>query len=701
MMKMKKTICSILALAFCFAAFSFADGKSEKGKKGLDVLCVYYPHWHVYPLGECWKGFGWTEWEFVKTAIPRYEGHNQPIRPLTGYLDGANPKDLEKEIELASNSGIDVFLYDWYWYNEGVMSMQESLEEGFLKATNRHKMKFAIMWANHDRGDFFRPPVDREKPNIWINCRYDEKRFLQMIDYCIKHYFRQPNYYKPNGKIFFSVYLSVEFVKGIGGAEKTKALFAKADAKMKEAGLPPIYWNAITRTPSHGKLLAEAGFDCTMAYNIQFQCINNWKERVLKKGEWLFDYSELMERHYAIWDGFTKESPIMNFPTVTRGWDSSARCIPEEKFPFRKLGYPYSPIVINDTPDRFETLLRAGRDHAAADPKKPFAVLINGWNEYTEGMYLLPDKRNQMGYLQAVANVFGRKPADKMTVAMPYDKTVVDLPAPTVEDIAYGDHYKQRMHVWLAKSKKPAPAVLYIHGGGWMDGSRIDERFAKILPKMLKNGVSVVSVEYRWLQDAVKDGVNPPVKAPLEDAARAVQFVRANAKEWNIDASRLALMGGSAGACSSLWVALSPDKANPNSPDPIARQSTSVKVVSVAVAQTSLDPEQMHKWIPNSNYGAKAFGAKNFGEWLAQREKYLPEIDKYSPYAIMKKGNPTLFNISYPTPAEVGKPQKDPTHASAFGVMFKKKCDELGIKCNVKYEERSVDANIDFVLENL
>ena len=115
----------------CTFGIVFASNTQTKTQKDIDVLCIYYPHWHVYKLGECWKGFGWTEWEFVKTAKPRYPGHNQPIVPLTGYLDGKNPKDLEKEIELASNHGIDVFLYDWYWYNEGVMSMQESLEEGF------------------------------------------------------------------------------------------------------------------------------------------------------------------------------------------------------------------------------------------------------------------------------------------------------------------------------------------------------------------------------------------------------------------------------------------------------------------------------------------------------------------------------------------------------------------------------------------
>ena len=698
---MKKYIIA-LTIMFCAMGVTFANETKTKNKKDIDVLCIYYPHWHVYPLGECWKGFGWTEWEFVKTAKPCYPGHNQPIVPLTGYLDGKNPKDLEKEIDLASNHGIDVFLYDWYWYNEGVMSMQESLEEGFLKAKNRDKMKFAIMWANHDRWDGFRPTYEKSaagKPNVWIKCRYGEKPFLQMIDYCIKHYFKQPNYYKVDGKIFFTIYLAPSFIIELGGPSKCKALLDKADKKMKEAGLPPIHWNGIDRRASIGKMLKDAGFHSSMAYNIQFECIKNWEQRA-NNGEYLFEYTELMQRHKEIWNDFKDNAPIMHLPVVTRGWDSTPRCPPEEPFPFKKWSYPYSPIVVNDTPDHFETLLRDAYNHVKSDPKKPFGILINGWNEYTEGTYLLPEKRYQMAYLQAIANVFGRKPANKMTVAMPYSKRVVDLPAPTFEDVPYGNHYKQRMHVWLAKTDKPAPTVIYIHGGGWTDSSRTDERLEKILPAMQKNGINVVSVEYRWIQDANKDGIYPPVKAPLEDAARAIQFVRHKAKDWNIDTSRLALMGGSAGACSSLWASLSKDKANPQSADLVERESSHVKVVSVAVAQTSLDPKQMREWIPNSYYGAHAFKttSKNF---FAEREKLLDEINKYSPYALMSKGNKTLFHISYPTKAEVGKPQKDPTHASAFGVMFKKKCDELGIKCDVKYECNTIKAMIDYVLENL
>ena len=115
----------------------------------IECVCVYYPHWHRYPKGDEWFGADrWRqgEWEFVKTAKPRFPGHRQPIVPLLGYLDGASPSDVEKEIDLAADAGIGVFLYDYYYYG-GCVTQEEALEQGFLCARNRDRMKFAIMWC--------------------------------------------------------------------------------------------------------------------------------------------------------------------------------------------------------------------------------------------------------------------------------------------------------------------------------------------------------------------------------------------------------------------------------------------------------------------------------------------------------------------------------------------------------------------------
>ena len=162
------------------------------------------------------------------------------------------------------------------------------------------------------------------------------------------------------------------------------------------------------------------------------------------------------------------------------------------------------------------------------------------------------------------------KPADP-AAPKPAARKRVDpvLPTPTAADVAYGKHPKQVLHFWKAESDKPTPLLFYIHGGGWQGGNRTS--VASILPIMLKAGISVVSVEYRFIPEATADGEKPPVNGPLHDAARALQFVRSKAKEWNIDRARIGASGGSAGACSSLWLAFHPDMADPKSSDPVAR----------------------------------------------------------------------------------------------------------------------------------
>lgn len=208
------------------------------------------------------------------------------------------------------------------------------------------------------------------------------------------------------------------------------------------------------------------------------------------------------------------------------------------------------------------------------------------------------------------------------------------------------------------------------------------QRFADA-ERLLEAGISVVAINYR-LQRHAPDVV-PFVKAPLHDAARALQFVRSKAGEWNIDPKRIGAAGGSAGACSSLWLAFRDDLADPDSDDPVARQSTRLMCAAVVGAQTTLDPSQMKQWTPNSTYGGHAFNKKNFEEFLADREQILPWIKQYSPYALVSKGDPPVY-IRYGPPPQMGKPQKDPTHTANFGVGLQRRCKELGVECELMYE---------------
>ena len=256
-------------------------------------------------------------------------------------------------------------------------------------------------------------------------------------------------------------------------------------------------------------------------------------------------------------------------------------------------------------------------------------------------------------------------------------------PQPTLTNVPYGTHPRQVLDFWKAESKTPTPLVVYIHGGGWWGGTKEYQDVVDV-QKLLDHGISVAAINYRLIPQAVAAGVQPPVQWPIADAARAVQFLRSKASEWNIDKTRVGATGTSAGACSSLWLAFHDDLAQPNSPDPIARESTRLSCAGAYGPQTSLDPKQLREWMPNARYGGHAFGFqrggrdKDFPRFYEHREDVLPWIQQYSPYEHVGPGDPPVY-LYFPTqdsPVAAGTVQNDPTHSAVMGLMLQKKLDQ-------------------------
>jgi acetyl esterase/lipase len=138
-----------------------------------------------------------------------------------------------------------------------------------------------------------------------------------------------------------------------------------------------------------------------------------------------------------------------------------------------------------------------------------------------------------------------------------------------LKDIAYDDdHPSQRLDVYRATTDAPAPVMVFFHGGGWRGGSK--NHVPGFLRKAHGEGwLTVVSVEYRFTDVAIHP-------AQVDDCARAIQFIRQHAKEWNIDPTRMGVTGGSAGGHLSAYVALQDDEAEADSKDPVERQSSRV-----------------------------------------------------------------------------------------------------------------------------
>jgi acetyl esterase/lipase len=285
---------------------------------------------------------------------------------------------------------------------------------------------------------------------------------------------------------------------------------------------------------------------------------------------------------------------------------------------------------------------------------------------------------------------------------------------PTVADFAYAhDSERQRFDFWQAKSDKPTPVVLLIHGGGWVGGDKSGYRTAQIQP-LLDAGISVAAIDYRFIAQAMKQNVDPPVKAPLTDCARALQTIRSKAKEWNIDPTRIGSTGSSAGACTSLWLAFHDDLAKPESSDPIERESTRLTCAAVVSAQTSLDPKEVSEWIPNAVYGGHAFGfagerrqrADEFKLLVANREKVKPLFKEYSPIELVTKNDPPIY-LDYPNQKQLpkaGQVEPDPTHSAMYGVKLAEKLESTGVEVVLAYpgkKDEKYGSPTKFLIEKL
>ena len=287
-------------------------------------------------------------------------------------------------------------------------------------------------------------------------------------------------------------------------------------------------------------------------------------------------------------------------------------------------------------------------------------------------------------------------------------------PSPTVADYVYGqESERQKLDFWQAKSEKPTPVVLLIHGGGWVNGDKAGFGAGNIQP-FLDSGISVASLNYRFIAEAMRQKVEPPVKACVSDAARALQTIRSKAQQWNIDPRRVGATGGSAGACTSLWLALHGDLADPTCSDPIARESSRLTCAAVSGAQTSLDPTELRRWIPNSIYGGHAFGfaekgrnrAQEFDLLIANREKVLPCIREYSPIELVTPDDPPIY-LDYPNqkaPPVLGREEPDPTHSAIYGIKLAEKLSAAGVEVIVSYpghQDEKYGSTTKFLIEHL
>lgn len=358
----------------------------------------YYVAAYIWPSCHHDKRFGdllWPEgtgeWEVIKKGNPRFDGHYQPRQPLWGYELDNDPQVMEKWIEAATDHGVNIFVFDWYWYDGGPF-LESALNDGFLKAKNNSKMHFYIMWANHDvKRNYWNVHKYKDDTSILWNGAVDWDNYKIIVERIIKQYFNQPNYFKIDGCPVFSVFSVPKLLESFGGdAKEARKALDYFRAEVKKAGFPDLHiqWNqgggsvmSKESATNFSNRVNEMGFNSVAMYNM---------------GGTTEDYLVYGANSIKI---RTQMDSILNiplFPCVSIGWDDTPR------FPAKGI---HDVVHYFNTPESFAALLSKAKLYADSHPEQPKLITINAWNEWVEGSYLLPDMLNGFGYLKAVKEV--------------------------------------------------------------------------------------------------------------------------------------------------------------------------------------------------------------------------------------------------------------------------------------------------------
>ncbi len=387
-----------LFYTFCIACLIFLNGcnsisiQDDGSKQNYIVAAYVWPSCHHDErFGDMLWPEGIGEWEVIKKGDTRFDGHYQPRLPLWGYGMDNDPEVVEKWIDVAVDHGVNTFVYDWYWFDEGPF-LESALNDGFLKARNNSKMQFYIMWANHNvRHNYWNVHKYKDDTSLLWDGVVDLDNFKIIVDRVITQYFNQPNYLKIDGKPLFSVFSVDNLLKSFGGSvEETRKALDYFREEVKQAGFPGLHiqWNqgggsvmSKEAATKFSEKVNEMGFNSVAMYNMGG-----------RKEDYLV-YGTNSRKIRAQMDSILN---VPVFPCVSVGWDVTPR------FPAEGIK---DVVHYHNTPASFAALLSKAKEYADSHPEQPKLITINAWNEWVEGSYLLPDMLNGYGYLEAVKRV--------------------------------------------------------------------------------------------------------------------------------------------------------------------------------------------------------------------------------------------------------------------------------------------------------
>lgn len=346
---------------------------------------------------------GYGEWQTVKAMTDKgYPGCRWPRKPLWGYVNEADNRVMQMQIDCAVSYGVNVFIYDWYWYDNRPF-LENCLNDGFLKAPNNKEMKFYLMWANHNATHLWdKRNSDNDLSTVIWSGVVTPEIFSDICDRTIEKYFRQENYYQIDSCPVYMIFDFDNFLRSFRTVEECRKGLEEFRQKTVSAGFNGLHFQVVHwGNKTYDWLTFEDGrksIDIYELYNflgIDSVTSYNWGCNVNFDGE----YTEVTDNYVNKINEETEKLDVPFYPNISVGWDNNVRF------------YNFVPgVVVNNTPEKFGRACEKIKDFADKSMEKGVMkaplITVNSWNEWTETSYLQPDDLYGYGYLDKIKNIF-------------------------------------------------------------------------------------------------------------------------------------------------------------------------------------------------------------------------------------------------------------------------------------------------------
>jgi hypothetical protein len=340
------------------------------------LIAFYLPQFHPIPENDAAWGKGFTDWTNVKKAKPLFSGHYQPRLPgELGFYDLRDPNVIEMQASLAMEYGIHGFCFYYYYFN-GKRLLYKPIDN-FLKIGNKYP--FCFLWANENWTKRWDGGDDEIILNQYHSAENNLKFIRGLLPIC-----ENDSYMKINNKPILLIYKTWL----IPELKSTVELWKYEAKKFGFDGIYLIYvddWGGGGSNDLRG-----IGFNAS--YEIPS---NNIPALAVINDTKLFEfYGEFKGQivDYNLFSLFYMLRPLPDFKrykTVMLPWDNSPRYGFNSAIYVNGLTEYYSNWLLHsyiDTFNRYEGDERL--------------IFVHSWNEWCEGTYLEPDRKNGRKFLE-------------------------------------------------------------------------------------------------------------------------------------------------------------------------------------------------------------------------------------------------------------------------------------------------------------